>query len=172
MWLKYFSFSLRSIFSLSPHPPSLCIHFPQDFDLFLPAFLQCLAAAGPHRVVLRLAGGKHSPGGIAGRCAQRGHSAAGRGDGRSLPALHFLTAGKSKTSSWKVPKTAFAWTLLPLILVCPHYLMHLQRLESGKSWRHPKGSKVQRKWKIGNAVHLFALISTFHKSSVRYSHSY
>lgn len=84
----------RPHFPLSPRPALS----PQNFDLFLPAVLQCLAAAGPHCSVLRLAGGKYSPGGVSGRCAQCGHFAAGCGDGRSLLALRLLTAGKSKTS--------------------------------------------------------------------------
>lgn len=147
---------LTSIFSLSPHPPSLSTPSPQDFDLFLPAVLQCLAAAGPHRAVLRLAGGKHSPGGVAGRRAQRGHCAAGRGDGGSLPALRLLTAGKSKkaTSSWKVPKTACpmnsvaSWCLSVLVTSC---ICTIWRVGRGvRSWdcEHPRqGSETRFKQK-------------------------
>ena len=90
-----FLFFLLSI-CLTPIPSLHILYPPQDVDLFVPAVFQCLAAAGPHRAVLRLAGGQHSPGGVSGGRAPRGHRAAGRGDARSLYALRLLTAGKIK----------------------------------------------------------------------------
>lgn len=99
------SISLRH----SSHHP-LFISSPQGFDLLLPAVFQRLAAAGPHRALLRLAGGQHSSGGDAGRRTQRGHGAAGRGGGGPLPALRLLSAGrcmKVASHSGKVPRATF-----------------------------------------------------------------
>jgi len=88
--------------------PHISIPSPQNFDLFLPAVLQRLAAAGPRHAVLRLAGGQHSHGGVSGWRTPPGDHATGRIDSCSMPSLRLLTAGKSNNvlSSWEGPTLA------------------------------------------------------------------
>lgn len=69
-------------------------HSPQVPHLLLPAGLQRLAAAGPRRALLRLAGGQHPAGGVPVGRAQRRHLAARGGGALPLPALLRVAAGE------------------------------------------------------------------------------
>lgn len=114
--------------------------------------------------MLRLAGGQHPPGGVAGRHARCGHRAAARGDGYFHPALLLLTAGKSRQviRHW-TPILIDSLSLFPHRIMSPHHLKSVRGLPMSKCSKTlrlhhkrvtPKSSAFTMKCQ---AIHLFII---------------